>query len=466
MSEISPTPSTFGGPGFEFRIGSHRQDLGSVWQSCGLDSEWSELKSVMLAWPPDSLNFEGEADDQLMLEKPDLELMRLQAEMIAETFETRGIDVFWARPQQTPPPNFVFMRDLVFMTPEGAIIARPASPIRAAEARHAAECLAAAGIPIVATIYGDGLMEGADCLWLRTNLVLIGIGNRTNPAGLAQLVAVLSRLGVATRTVPVPRGAQHLLGVATLLDRDLAIVDSERCSRALRAVFSALNIDIIELDPSEELRTHRGMNLVTLAPRVVLMPAECAEIRAVLEAHDVEVLEAEVTEYVKAGGALGCLVAPMERTSCSISAIDAHPDAKDEGLDSDSDSDDEIEFEYEDSSVSVESQDGLDVETEIDGDPIIEGAVRFDDIEDQSWSPPPLLQLNTESTEESDSTEVFVEWEDTGIEGASELEADTETVLDPGTGTGTGTDVNASPELEPDLEEIGDPDGGSDLDKD
>jgi N-dimethylarginine dimethylaminohydrolase len=267
----------------------------------------------MLAWPPDSLDFDGEADAHLMLEKPDLELARLQAEIIAETFEGVGVKVHWARPEAVPPPNFLFMRDLVFMTPEGAVLARPASPVRAGEARAAAECLAKAGIPILSTIHGDGLMEGADCLWLRPQLVLIGVGYRTNPAALAQLVGILSRLGVATRTVPVPRGAQHLLGVVVPLDRDLVVVDKDRCSRALMAVLEALEIQVIELSPSEELRDKRGMNLVTLGPRKILMPAECPVMRAVLESHGIEVHEAEVSEYVKAGGALGCLTAIIER---------------------------------------------------------------------------------------------------------------------------------------------------------
>ena len=314
MSESPTIPATFGGPGFQYRDGSHRDDLGSVWQPCGQDSEWTELRQVMMAWPPDSLEIEGDPDAHLMLEKPDLELARLQAECIADAFESEGVTVHWARPEQTPPPNFLFMRDLIFMTPSGAILARPASPVRAKEARAAAECLAKAGIPILATIHGDGLMEGADCLWVRPDLVLIGVGHRTNAAGLAQLIGLLSRMGVATRSVPVPRGAQHLLGVVVPLDHNLVAVDSERCSRALRAVFEVLDIQVIELEPSAELREQRGLNFVTLGPKKVLMPGECPTIRQILEAHGVQCVEAEVTEYVKAGGALGCLTAVIERS--------------------------------------------------------------------------------------------------------------------------------------------------------
>ena len=36
--------------------------------------------------------------------------------------------------------------------------------------------------------------------------------------------------------------------------------------------------------------------------------------------------------------------------------------------------------------------------------------IRFDDGEEDSWSPPSLMQLGEEADEEQDSTEVLVEW--------------------------------------------------------
>jgi N-dimethylarginine dimethylaminohydrolase len=419
-------PSTFGGPGFELRLGAHQADLGTLWAQCGQDSEWTDLQSVMLAWPPDSLEFEGDPDAVLMLERPDLELARLQAEILGEAFEEQGVQVHWARPAQVPPPNFIFMRDLVFMTPEGAVLARPASPVRAAEARAAAECLAAAGIPIIATIHGDGIMEGADCLWMRPNLVLIGVGHRTNASGLAQLVAVLSRMGVATRAVPVPRGSQHLLGVVTPLDHDLAVVDRERCSRALRAVLVALEIELVELEPSDELRDQRGMNLVTLGPRKVLMPADCPEIRSMLESHGVTVVEAEVTEYVKAGGAVGCLTAIIGRAPCP--ALESQ-ESKDEEHEAPpvatSESSDAPELEAE--LAAEEGEEGEEVVEQatpssagVDDSDSEDTVVRFDDSESEDWAPPPLLELSTEEVHEADSTEVVVEWEESQADPASD----------------------------------------------
>ena len=68
MSEFRTVPATFGGPGFSVRSESHREDLGRYWKVCGVDSEWNTLRQVMLAWPPETLDFEGDPDAQLMLE--------------------------------------------------------------------------------------------------------------------------------------------------------------------------------------------------------------------------------------------------------------------------------------------------------------------------------------------------------------------------------------------------------------
>jgi N-dimethylarginine dimethylaminohydrolase len=55
------------------------------------------------------------------------------------------------------------------------------------------------------------------------------------------------------------------------------------------------------------------MNWVCLGPNEVLMPAGCPDTQARLRAAGVEVYETDVSEYLKAGGALGCLMGILER---------------------------------------------------------------------------------------------------------------------------------------------------------
>ena len=100
------------------------------------------------------------------------------------------------------------------MTPEGAILGRPASTVRAGEERWIARRLADLGIPIARTVRGQGTFEGADAMWLDATTVLVGRGLRTNAEGAAQVAATLGEMGVETIVVDMPWGTMHLMGMS------------------------------------------------------------------------------------------------------------------------------------------------------------------------------------------------------------------------------------------------------------
>ena len=318
MAMINPgseLPSTLGGAGWRPRASSHADEVsgGRIWSRCGYRSEVERLRAVLLAWPPDSLGSIDSPRDQLMTARVDPVAMRAQASAIADAFHRSGVEVHVARPGHRAPPNVVFMRDLFFMTPEGAIVARTASAQRAGEERFAAEALAMAGFPILCTVSGHATFEGADALWLADNTVLIGVGFRTNRAGAAMVGAVLAAQGVSTITVELGPGVQHLLGAVAFLDRQLAALHPQGASARLRGLLGEHGYRLVELGPDAELADGKAMNLVALAPRRVLMPSGSPRVRARLEAEAVQVDEVEVGEYLKAAGGLGCLTGILRR---------------------------------------------------------------------------------------------------------------------------------------------------------
>ncbi len=267
----------------------------------------------MLAWPPASLDFEEPPDHWLMLARPDLPLLRAQARALADTFARLGVEVHLARPAAPAPPNFLFQRDLFFTTPEGVVLARPASPRRAAEARLAAEVLAGLGVPILMTPRGTALFEGADALWVRDDEVLVGIGRRTNRAAFDQLSGLLGELGVRATAVAVPEGSQHLLGALAFVDRDLVLMREDRLSDELAGVARERGYRALVLPADDEVVHGWAMNIVTLRPGALLMPAGCPGVRSRYQAAGIEVYEALVGEYLKAAGGLGCLTGILAR---------------------------------------------------------------------------------------------------------------------------------------------------------
>jgi N-dimethylarginine dimethylaminohydrolase len=227
MSETNSTRSvpregaaSFGGPGWRPRQGSHAQDVasGQLWASYAVRSEVGPLEAVLLAWPGRELDVGDDPDAHLMLDRVNVGRIQRQARAVADFYRSHGIRVHLHRPPLAPPPNYVFMRDLFFMTPEGAVLGRPAGAQRAGEERWAAEALALAGVPILHTMRGQATFEGADALWFSPDRVLLGTGLRSNEQAAAQLEPLLADMGVTLERIPLPRtGVQHLLGVVNLL---------------------------------------------------------------------------------------------------------------------------------------------------------------------------------------------------------------------------------------------------------
>ncbi|HVY29590.1 MAG TPA: arginine deiminase family protein [Polyangiaceae bacterium] len=275
------------------------------------------LREVLLAWPGDELSFTGDPDQQLMLRAIDLGKIRQQASALAEIYRASGVVVHFHSASVRPPPNFIFMRDLFFMTPEGAVLGRMASEQRSGEERHAAEALAKLGVPLLMTPRADARLEGADALWLDSKTVLVGIGNRTNAAGHAQLAILLRSLGVETVTVTLSRDVQHLLGAVVLLDRDLAAVRRGSEGPEISSILEARGYRCVVFDDDDEMNERRAMNIVTLAPRRIVMPAGCPRARSRFEQAGVSCIECDVSEYIGAGGALGCLTGILRRDSGS-----------------------------------------------------------------------------------------------------------------------------------------------------
>ncbi len=207
----------------------------------------------------------------------------------------------------------LFMRDLVWVGPDGAVLARMGSQQRAGEERFAAEALAQSGIPIIATPRGTETFEGADAIWLEPSTLLLGLGGRTNAGGLARLRRTIESPAISIHPVALPDGVQHLLGVLEFVDENKAAVWEGRTPPSLMDWLRERGVALIVLPDGPELAMGRAMNWVCLGPGEVVMPAGCPETRRRLKDAGVGVYALDVSEYIRAGGALGCLTGVLHR---------------------------------------------------------------------------------------------------------------------------------------------------------
>lgn len=307
--------AAYGGEGFSHRAASHKEEIGSIWSHCGISTEWEELKTVLLHSPGSEIDSLIDPDSVQMIEVLDSEMARDQHRALSEIYSRMGVKVHFVDPDATPPPNLMFQADLFFMTPEGAILARPASTVRAGEERLVAERLARLGVPVLGIIRGNGVFEGADAAWINPDTVLMGTGLRTNMEGFQQVRALLNSLGVEVIHVGLPYGSMHLMGTVRFADKDVAICWPERVPYDAVSALKDLGFDVFFIPDKTEALKGFSLNFVTLKPMHILMSGNNPLTHKFYEDLGLYCETLVIDELLKAAGGIGCLTGILERKS-------------------------------------------------------------------------------------------------------------------------------------------------------
>jgi arginine deiminase len=313
-SHRSAIAAAFGGEGWSPRVQTLGQELGTVWGDWGAGLEWADLQAVLLHRPGPEIEGLIEPNAVQMLASIDVELFRRQHDAIAAAYQGAGVKVHYLSPQDQVPPNNLFCADLFFMTPEGAILARPASTVRAGEERYIARRLAALDVPILLSVHGNGVFEGADAMWIDESTALVATGLRTNEAGADQVTWALQNISAEVIRVDLPFGSMHLMGTLRLAGPGIAVGRPGRLPhRAVRSLCERGYRLLWASDAEEIGRT--ALNFVTLGPQKILMAANCPHTQAMYESAGIECVTVEINELVKAAGGIGCLTGILKRDS-------------------------------------------------------------------------------------------------------------------------------------------------------
>jgi N-dimethylarginine dimethylaminohydrolase len=190
--------------------------------------------------------------------------------------------------------------------------------VRAGEERHVARRLAALDVPILLSVHGSGLFEGADVIWIDESTALVATGLRTNEAGAAQVAWALQNIGAQVVRVDLPFGSMHLMGTLRLAGPGIAVGYPGRTPhRAVRALHERGYRFLWAPDMDEVKRL--ALNFVTLGPQRILMAANCPHTQAMYEAEGIECVTVEISELAKAAGGIGCLTGILKRDKGEMS---------------------------------------------------------------------------------------------------------------------------------------------------
>jgi N-dimethylarginine dimethylaminohydrolase len=320
--------AAYGGDRWSPRTAAMTEDMSANWGDWGVSSEIGRLRAVLLHRPGPELDAVTDFDAMQMRSDLSPDRAREQHDALAAAYRSHGVAVHYVEQCRVDKPNTMFVRDLMLMTPEGAIVTRPASTVRAGEERFVAAALARLGVPILMTVHGGGTFEGADVAWVDEDLCFLAEGLRTNEEGANQVERMLREIGVSTVIrVGLPHGAMHLDGLLSIVDRDLAVVWPRRTPFKVVETLRQRGFRLLEVEDEREAQECLPMNVVALAPGEILIPAGGNRMRARYESLGVRCRVVDIDECIKAGGGIHCMTGFLKRDALSVSPVAGDPPA-------------------------------------------------------------------------------------------------------------------------------------------
>jgi dimethylargininase len=204
---------------------------------------------------------------------------------------------------EVPPvddcPDGVFVEDTVVMYGDRAVITRPGADERKPETAAVAHLLGMLGYDVV-SIEAPGTLDGGDVL-KHGGTVWVGLGGRTNQAGIDQLAAYLEPHGATVVPVPTTK-VLHLKSAVTALP-DGTVVGYEPLVDAPSVWQSFLDV------PEES-----GSHVVLLGGNTVLMSSDAPKTQQLFEKRGLEVVAVDIGEFIKLEGCVTCLSVRLRHT--------------------------------------------------------------------------------------------------------------------------------------------------------
>lgn len=237
-------------------------------------------------------NFAQGLTSTVSAEPPQFELLCKQHNTYLETLKSCGLEITLLDPLQDYPDAY-FVEDTAVVTPDVAIITNPGAKTRKGEEDFMAPVLA--GFRKIERILASGTVDGGDVLQVG-NHFLIGLSERTNKAGAAQLGRILESVGHTWATVEVGAGL-HFKSSVNYVGKNTLLVTTDFTDREQLRGYDKIVVAKADAYAANTLLVNGHL----------LTPAGFPGTRKQLEVLGFEIIELETSEVGKMDGGLTCM---------------------------------------------------------------------------------------------------------------------------------------------------------------
>jgi N-dimethylarginine dimethylaminohydrolase len=237
--------------------------------------------------------------------------MQQQHDALTDLLRSEGVEVILLEDVGQGRFKSVYTRDSAFAVKGGAIVTRLAPRMRQGEELPVTRALAKAGMPILRTISGTGMIEGGSFAWLNSETAVVGRGIRVTDEAIRQVDEVLSGQGVELIVIDLRGYDIHIDGHFLMLDADLALLWPPGLPFSFLERLRALGIDYIEMTPDDNAWIVNGL---AVAPGRVIFPKGMSDgTRRTLTSRGVEIIEIDYDLVQFNGGGIHCSTCPLLR---------------------------------------------------------------------------------------------------------------------------------------------------------
>ena len=229
---------------------------------------------------------------QAALGPPDFKLMTAQHRAYVATLRSLGL-VVEILPALADYPDAYFVEDVAVITPQIAVIANPGAKARSGEQAFIVDVLRK--YRPLAFVEPPGSLDGGDVLQVDDHF-FIGVSERTNEEGAAQLGRILEKAGFTGTTINVQAGL-HLKSDVSSIGRNTLLVNE-----ALAEAVAFTSYEKIVVERKEAY----AANSLLINGRI-LMPKGFPVTEAKLLEAGFDIIEVETSEMQKMDGGLSCL---------------------------------------------------------------------------------------------------------------------------------------------------------------